>query len=154
MTVELLLLKFKFSVLIEQFKFRLRQQTSIRSNMEATLLTILETIRLLLWILDSFRTWKWTFLTYFQTETWLLKLILKMETTLSTLVTLQYFFQNFIARINKETGKLIWAYAYFFDGFLDQLISNSFKVKNNTIWTLGAFENSVSRFSGTIKYEK
>ena len=57
------------------------------------------------------------------------------------------YFNNFIARINKDTGKLIWAYAYFFNGFLDQHIANSFKVINDTIWAYGYFGVTASSYS-------
>ena len=54
------------------------------------------------------------------------------------------YFKSFIARINKETGQIIWAYAYFFNEFENQQIPYSLKVINDTIWTIGYFENSGS----------
>ena len=63
------------------------------------------------------------------------------------------YFNNFIARINKETGKLIWAYAYFFNGYIDQHIPNSFKVINDMIWSYGYFGVTTSSFSNTSKFK-
>ena len=63
------------------------------------------------------------------------------------------YFKSFIARINKETGQIIWAYAYFFNEFENQQIPYSLKVINDTIWTIGYFENSGSYPVGTAKVE-
>ena len=61
------------------------------------------------------------------------------------------YFKNFIARINNKTGQIIWAYAYFFNEFENQQIPYSLKVIDDTIWTIGYFENSRSYPVGTAK---
>ena len=58
------------------------------------------------------------------------------------------YLKNFIARINKETGQLVWANAYFFSEFNDQQVPKIFKVINDKIWAIGNFENSVSNPAG------
>ena len=48
---------------------------------------------------------------------------------------------KFIARIDQETGKIIWAYAYFFNEAGSQVSPNNLVIKNDKIWIMGHIQN-------------
>ena len=48
---------------------------------------------------------------------------------------------NFLARIDQETGKIIWAYAYFFNEVGSQITPYNVEIKNDTIWIAGHIQN-------------
>ena len=49
----------------------------------------------------------------------------------------------FLARIDQETGKIIWAIAYFFNDVGSQVIPYNLAIKNDTIWIIGHIQNLV-----------
>ena len=61
---------------------------------------------------------------------------------------------NFLARIDQETGKIVWAYAYFFNEVGSQAFPYYFEVKNNTIWIFGHIINLLPDVSDTNAYKK
>ena len=58
---------------------------------------------------------------------------------------------NFLARIDQETGKIIWAYAYFFNNVGSQVSPYNFKVRNDTIWIIGHIQNLIPYWYRCLK---
>ena len=61
---------------------------------------------------------------------------------------------NFLARIDQETGKIIWAYAYFFNEVGDQITPYNIAIKNDTILITGNIQNFFSNIINTSKFIK
>ena len=56
---------------------------------------------------------------------------------------------NFLARIDQETGKIIWAYAYFFNEVGSQITPYNVEIKNDTIWIAGHIQNLFPNINDT-----
>ena len=56
---------------------------------------------------------------------------------------------NFLARIDQETGKIVWAYAYFFNEVGSQAFPYDFEVKNDIIWIFGHIINFLPGINDT-----
>ena len=61
---------------------------------------------------------------------------------------------NFLARIDQETGKIVWAYAYFFNEVGSQAFPYDFEVKNDIIWIFGHIINFLPGINDTNAYKK
>ena len=56
---------------------------------------------------------------------------------------------KFLARIDQETGKIIWAYAYFFNEVGSQIAPYDIEIKNDTIWISGYIQNLFPNINDT-----
>ena len=61
---------------------------------------------------------------------------------------------NFLARIDQKTGKIVWAYAYFFSDFGSQVSPFNFAIKNDTICIIGDILNFIPNINHTKVYKK
>ena len=60
----------------------------------------------------------------------------------------------FLARIDQKTGKIVWAYAYFFSDVGSQVFPFNLAVKNDTIWIIGYILNFIPNINYTKVYKK
>ena len=61
---------------------------------------------------------------------------------------------NFLTRIDQQTGKIVWAYANFFSDFGNQVSPFNLAIKNDTIWIIGYIHNFVLNIYDTKVYKK